>query len=203
MSETANKAAMNLAFKPSRREFAALGAVAAISSSAAVPLAAANIPSAMATLNVKTEGNLFRPETGEHPGLVMFASLAASRSANAAVAHQLASKGWAVLLVNTPDFSETTRINRDVKTHTKWLMAQPGVAKPKKSVAANGMLNDDFVLRSISAAHPTLSLASRAERRAANVSSTLFAAPAAVLAQSAERLNSLQSAARALHRYAA
>lgn len=191
MSEAANKSAMNLAFKPSRRDFAALGAVAAISSSAASTLAAATVSSKMPSFSVKNDGNLFRPETGEYPGLVMFASPAASRSANAAVAHQLASKGWAVLLVDTPTHGDSARINREAKAHAKSLVAQSGVLSPK-----NG-----FVLRSISAAHPTLSLASRAERRAANVSSTLFAAPASVLAQSADRLNSLHSAARALHRY--
>ena len=191
MSEAANKSAMNLAFKPSRRDFAAFGAVAAMGSGVAAPLAAATVSAKTSSFSVKNDGNLFRPEAGEHPGLVMFASPAASRSANAAVAHQLASKGWAVLLVDTPAHGDSVRMNSDAKVHAKSLVAQPGVLASKHG----------FVLRSISAAHPTLSLASRAERRAANVSSTLFAAPASVLAQSADRLNSLHSAARALHRY--
>ena len=193
MSETANKAAMNLAFKPSRRDFAVFGAVAAMGSGAAAPLSAATASATTHSLGVKNAGNLFRPETGEHPGLVMFASPAASRSANAAVAHQLASQGWAVLLVDTPAHGDSTRMNRDAKAHAKSLASQPGVLTPKQG----------FVLRSFSAAHPSLSLASRAERRAANVSSTLFAVPANVLTQSKARLNSLHSAARALHRYAA
>jgi hypothetical protein len=203
VSEAANKASKNLAFKPSRRELAAFGAVAAIGSAAAAPLSAATVSTKTHSLSVKNDGNLFRPETGEHPGLVMFASVAASHSANAAVAHQLASQGWAVMLVNALDYTDTVRVNRDAKAHAKWLLAQPGVSKPKKSAAANSISTNGFVLRSFSAAHPTLSLASRAERRAANVSSTLFAVPATDLAQSKDRLNSLHSAARALHRYAA
>ena len=193
MSEAANKAAMNLAFKPSRRELAAFGAVAAIGSAAAAPLSAATVATKTHSLSVKNDGHLFRPETGEHPGLVMFASPAASRSANAAVAHQLASQGWAVFLVDTPAHGDSARLNREAKAHAKSLVAQSGVLTPKQG----------FVLRSFSAAHPTLSLASRAERRAANASSTLFAVPASALAQSKDRLNSLHSAARALHRYAA
>lgn len=59
MSEAANKSAMNLAFKPSRRDFAALGAVAAISSSAASTLAAATVSSKMPSFSVKNDGNLF------------------------------------------------------------------------------------------------------------------------------------------------
>ena len=203
MSEAANNEALNLAVKPSRRDFAAFGAVAAMGSSIAAPLAAASASDKPRSLVVKNEGGLFRPETGEHPGLVMFASVAASHSANAAVAHQLASQGWAVMLVNAPDYTDTVRVNRDAKAHAKWLLAQPGVSKPKKSAAANSTSTDGFVLRSFSAAHPTLSLASRAERRAANASSTLFAVPATDLAQSKDRLNSLHNAARALHRYAA
>ena len=193
MSEATNKAAMNLAFKPSRRELAAFGAVAAIGSATAAPLSAATVSTKTHSLSVKNDGNLFRPETGEHPGLVMFASVAASRSANAAVAHQLASQGWAVMLVDTPAHADSARMNRDAKAHAKSLVAHPGVLTPKQG----------FVLRSFSAAHPTLSLASRAERRAANASSTLFAVPAFALAHSKDRLNSLHSAARALHRYAA
>lgn len=169
----------------------------------ATTFASAAQPAKSTPLNVQNKGNLFRPETDEHPGLVMFASAAASRSANAAVAHQLASQGWAVLLVDAPEHADTGRVNRDAQVHTEWLVAQPGVLKPNKATKADGMSKHGFVLRSISAAHPTLSLASRSERRLANVSSTLFAAPASVLAQSKVRLESLHSAARALHRLSA
>lgn len=169
----------------------------------ATTLASAAQPIKSAPLKVQNKGNLFRPENDEHPGVVMFASAAASRSANAAVAHQLASQGWAVLLVDAPEHADTKRLNRDAQTYTEWLVAQPGVLKPIKATAAHGESKHGFVLRSFSAAHPALSLASRTERRAANTSSTLFAAPAAVIAQSKDRLNSLHSAARSLHRLSA
>lgn len=205
MTKAANKPINNLSLTPSRREFAAIGAVTALWSggAGATTLASAARSARSASLKVQNTGNLFRPVSDDHPGLVMFASAAASRSANAAVAHQLASQGWAVLLVDAPQNADTASLNRDAQAHVDWLVAQPGVLNTKKATTNAGTSEHGFVLRSFSAAHPTLSLASRSERREANVSSTLFSAPAAILAQSKDRLNSLHSAARALHRYSA
>lgn len=205
MTKAANKPVKNLVFNPSRREFAAVGATAAFwsGSAGATTLATAAQSTKTASLKVQKKGNLFHPATDEHPGLVMFASAAASRSANAAVAHQLASQGWAVLLVDTPEHSDPARVNKEAQAHTEWLVAQPGVLKAQTATVAAGTSKHGFVLRSFSAAYPALSLASRSERRTANASGTLFAAPAAILAQSKDRLNSLHSAARSLHRLSA
>lgn len=203
MTKAANKPVKNLVFNPSRREFAAVGAAAALCSgnAGATTLAAAAQPIKSASLKVQRNGNLFHPETGKYPGVVMFASAAVSRSANAAVAHQLASQGWAVLLVDAPEHADPARVNKEAQAHSEWLVAQPSVLKTQNATA--GTSKHGFVLRSFSAAHPVLSLASRTERRAANASGTLFAVPAAILVQSKDRLNSLHSAARSLHRLSA
>jgi hypothetical protein len=199
--KAANNPATKSGFTPSRREFAAFGATAAMCSANAAPLAAATGVTKSVVQKVKITGNLFQPETGKHPGLVMFASAAASRSANAAVAQQLAAQGWAVMLVDAPEHADTAQLNRDAQAHAKWLVSQAGVAAPERASRAKGLASHGFVLRSFSAAHPALSLATRTERRAANASGTLFALPTAT--QSQDRLNSLHSAARALHRFSA
>lgn len=193
------------AFMPSRRQLGAFGAAAAaLGTAAAAPLVAATGVSRSPQLNViKVEGNLFRPEAGKHPGLVMFSSAAASRSANAAVAHQLASRGWAVMLVDAPLHADPARLERDARTHVAWLSSQPGVAVSKPVSNAHGISEQGYVLQSFSAAHPALSLASREKRRAANCSGVLFAVPAAVLAKAEARRNSLHVAARSLHQLAA
>jgi hypothetical protein len=197
VSEATINPVRNLALNPSRRQFAALGAVAAIysGSAAAAPLASNTKPLKTGSLKVTVDGNLFRPEAGEHPGLVMFASAAAANSANAAVAHQLASQGWAVLLVATQVTDDPDRINQAARKHIDWLVTQSGVAAvPAKESAAN----HGYSLHSFGAAQPRLSLASRDERRSAAASAVLFAAPAALLAKHSENLN---AAARALHRF--
>ena len=64
MSEAANNEALNLAYKPSRREFAAFGAIAAMGSGVAAPLAAASASEKPRSLIVKNEGGFIRPENG-------------------------------------------------------------------------------------------------------------------------------------------
>jgi hypothetical protein len=194
-----NKPIRDLVFNPTRRQFAAFGSVAALCSGSAgatsltVGASSAKAPSH----SVHRQGNLFRPESGEHPGLVMFASAAASHSANAAVAEQLASQGWAVLLVESHSSKDPDRINRDARAHVDWLVTQSGVAAiPAKESAANHC----YTLRSFCAAQPKFSLASRDERQSASASAVLFAAPAALLAKHSENLN---AAARALYRFSA
>jgi hypothetical protein len=110
------------------------------------------------------------------------------------VAHQLASQGWAVLLVATQVTDDPDRINQAARKHVDWLVTQSGVAAvPAKESAAN----HGYSLHSFGAAQPRLSLASRDERRSAAASAVLFAAPAALLAKHSENLN---AAARALYR---
>lgn len=184
---------------PSRRQFAALGAVTALwgGSAVAAPTSVARKPLAVRSVRAESGTMLFRPETGEHPGLVMFETSGSSHSANAAVAQQLASQGWAVLLVGPHSIDDPARITRDTRGYVRWLVSQPGVAaitaKERDSM-------DGFTLRSFSAAQPSLSLASREERRAAAACNVLFAAPGALLAKDGARCQSLNSAARALYR---
>jgi hypothetical protein len=204
VSEASSNPGRNLALNPSRRQFAALGAVAAIcsGSAAAAPLASSITPLKMGALKVKVDGNLFRPEVGEHPGLVMFASAAAANSANAAVAHQLAAQGWAVLLVETRAVDDPTRITRAARAHVGWLVAQPGVAAPGAQ-ATHGDKMHGFTLRNVSAAQPSLSLVSREERRSAATCNLLFAVPSGLVTKDRVRFESLSSAARAIYRRSA
>jgi hypothetical protein len=201
--KAANDQTTKSGFAPSRREFAAFGATAAMCSANAAPLAAATVSTKSVAQKVKISGNLFQPETGNHPGLVMFASAAASRSANAAVAHQLASQGWAVMLVEAPALADPSQINLDAHKHVAWLAAQPSVVTSKPVANGHGLSKQGYVLQSFSASHPALSLASREERREANCCGLLFAVPIGALAASDMRRNSLQLAARSLHRLSA
>jgi hypothetical protein len=204
--EITKEPAGNSVLNPSRRGFAAMGVIAAAWSGSAVaaPLAGNFKPQKAGALKVKVDGNLFRPEVGEHPGLVMFASAAVSSSANAAVAQQLASQGWSVMLVDSVPVDDPARITRAARAHVHSLLAQPGVLETTTPSA-----NEDdramrgFMLRSVSAAQPSLSLASREERRSAAASNILFAAPGALLKKDQARFESLSGAARALHRRAA
>jgi hypothetical protein len=181
MTDRVTKPALNA----TRRQFAAMGvaAVAATgigsSASAAAPQVAERAISGAA---------MFTPITGEYPGLVMFASPAASRSANAAVAGDLAKQGWAVLLVDAPS-GDVRAINQVARAHTALLAAQPGVAKAEAG----------YSLRSFDEAAPLLGIGKLpgAQRGAA-----LFAMPVAS-AKSDERRQSLHNAARALYRLAA
>ncbi|MBK8373471.1 hypothetical protein [Sphingorhabdus sp.] len=203
--DVANNPSKKMEFKPSRREFAAIGTVAAMwsGSAGAAPLAVAAKPKKASPLKVEVKGDLFRPESGDYPGLVMYSYAAASRAANAAVAHQLASQGWAVLLVDTDTDKSAADINRDAKRHVAWLMAQEGVSSNSAVSFAKQGSDRGFALRSYSAAQTKLSLADRDQRRKAAASSVLFAAPEGLVAKSEARRESLFAAARALHRFAA
>lgn len=205
MSVVARKPTKNSTFAPSRREFAAIGAATALwsGSAGAAPLAAAAKPIKAKPLKVQVKGGLFRPETGEHPGLVMYSYPAASRAANAAVAHQLASQGWAVLLIETDASKNPADINRDAKRHVAWLTAQAGVASSGALAFAKRGSEHAFALRSYSAALKKFSLADRDQRRNAASSSVLFATPEGLVSKSEARRESLFAAARALHRLAA
>ncbi len=171
-----------------RRQFAAMSVAAAAAGGIGSSASAAPLPVAERSVS---GGALFAPVSGEHPGLVMFASPAASASANAAVAQGLATQGWAVMLV--PALSgDPQQMNRTAKGYAAKLAAQSGVSGDR----------DAYVLQSVSAAQPALSLASRSERQAAVQRTVLFALPAATTKSSAKR-ESLDQAARALYRLAA
>lgn len=195
MSESIKAAGLNA----TRREFAGFGIAAVAATGVGAPALAAeialptpsftprtvNVPAAFGT----TPGTLFVPEGQSLPGVVMYASPTAARSANLTVARQLAGRGWAVLLVDTPEFRDPRQIARDAVTHAAWLEDQPGVIK-----AQGG-----YTLRNFSAAFPKFSLASRAARQQAGLAGSLFAVPSKLQAKH----DSLNEAARALHRLAA
>jgi hypothetical protein len=197
--ETSDHSTAKLAIEPTRRQFAAMGAIATAalgwsgSSAAAAPVAVSERSATVATERGAVPAKLFKPEASEQPGLVMFAFAAASPSANAAVARQLAEQGWSVLLVDAPTVTNEQAINRDARAHMAWLKTQPGVAGG----------TDDYRLRTVGATFPKLSLASRAERQAASKSAVLFAVPTGRDSNSKARVESLSGAARALHRIAA
>jgi len=205
VAKASKNSAGNLAIEPTRRQFAAMGAVATsmLGWSGAAAAAPASIAVSESKVSVTTElgqaaARLFKPEAGEQPGLVMFAFAAASPSANAAVARQLAERGWSVLLVDAPSDASPQAINRAARAHTAWLKSQPGVAGGDRSGGT-----DDYRLRAIGATFPKLSLASRVERQVASRSAVLFAVPAGQDSNTKARTESLTGAARALHRLAA
>lgn len=180
------------ALNATRRQFAGMGVVAAAAAATGWSASALAAPLAVAERSLGgSAAMMFAPEIGEHPGLVMFASPAASHAANAVIAKDLAGQGWAVMLVDAPR-GDVQQINRTAKAHAALLAGQAGVASTA----------DTYVLRSFSAAQPALSLASRSERQAAVRSGVLFALPVAT-AKSAEQQESLHRAARSLHRLAA
>jgi hypothetical protein len=188
MTDSANKPAFNA----TRRQFAGMGAVAAAAAATGwcASANAAALPVTERALGTAS-AKLFAPEAGSFPGLVMFASPAASAAANAAIARDLAGQGWSVMLVDAPN-GDPQQINRAAKAHAAVLSTQTGVAVGEGA----------FVLRSFSAAQPAMSLASRSERQLAVRSGVLFALPAAA-AKSAAQQESLHRAARSLYRLAA
>lgn len=204
MPEASTHSTEKASIEPTRRQFAAMGAIATTVMGWSGTAAAA-APSAVIEQSVKIPaqrgqiaGKMFKPEVGAQPGLVMFASAAASPAANAAVARQLAEQGWSVLLVDAPIGANPETINRDARALVAWLKAQSGVAGAEQPGSKDG-----YRLQSIVAAYPKMSLASRAECRAASCSAVLFAVPEGQAAKTEARTESLTGAARALHRLAA
>lgn len=200
MPETSTQSTDKFAIEPTRRQFAAMGAIATTvmgwtgSAAAATPAAITEHSVHVSAQRGQIAATVFKPEIGEQPGLVMFAFAAASPSANAAVARQLAGQGWSVLLVDAPADATPQSINRDARAHFAWLAAQPGVAAGGKN---------EFSLRTVAASFPKVSLASRTERQAASKSAVLFAVPEGQASKTEARAESLAGAARALHRLAA
>lgn len=203
MPGTSKNSNDKVTIEPTRRQFVAMGAVATTvmgwsGSAAAAPVAVSEHGVSVSAERGQVAAQLFKPQTGEQPGLVMFAHAAASPSANAAVARQLAQQGWAVLLVASPTGASPEAINRNARAHTAWLNAQPGVTGGEADGGKNA-----YCLRTVAATYPRLSLASRAERQAAAKSAILFAVPAGPASNTKARAESLADAARALHRFAA
>lgn len=181
MTDQSTKSVLNT----TRRQFAAMSVAAAAATGIGSSASAAPLPVAERTVS---GGALFAPVSGEHPGLIMFASPAASASANAAVANDLATQGWTVLLVDAP-VGDAQQINRAAKAHAATLAGMTGVAKADAG----------YSLRSFDEAQPLLGIG---KRPAAKRAAALFALPVAT-AKDAARRQSLHNAARSLYRLAA
>lgn len=181
MTDQSTKPVLNT----TRRQFAAMGVAAVAASGFSGSASAASLPVAERSVSGAA---LFAPTAGEHPGLVMFASPAASASANAAVARDLAKQGWAVMLVAAPS-GDVRQINQTAKAHTALLASQSGVITAEAG----------YSLRNFDEAAPLLGIGKLpgAKRGAA-----LFALPVAA-AKSDARRQSLHNAARALYRLVA
>lgn len=173
------------ALSTTRRGFAAMGVAAVAASGFGGSALAAEVQVAERAISGAA---LFAPTTGEHPGLVMFASSAVSTSASAAVARDLAKQGWVVMLVAAPT-GDVRAINQAARAHAALLAAQPGVAKAEAG----------YSLRSFDEAAPLLGIG---KLPAAKRGAALFAMPTTA-AKSDARRQSLHNAARALHRLAA
>ena len=203
MPKTSRHSTDKLTVEPTRRQFVAMGAIATTvlgwsGTASAAPIAIGEHSVSVSAARGPVAARLFKPELGEQPGLVMFAFAAASPSANAAVARQLAEQGWSVLLVDAPTGASPEAINRDARAHSAWLTTQPGVAGGDLVSGKN-----HYRLRTVAASYPKVSLASRAERQAASRSAVLFAVPEGQASNTKARAESLAGAARALHRLAA
>lgn len=183
MTDATKTAALNA----TRRQFAAMGAAAFASVGLGTRASAASMPVTERAVG-GSAASLFVAESGEHPGLVMFAVPSASRAANAAVAKDLVRQGWSVLLVDKPE-GDDRRINRTAKAHTALLASQPGVASAEAG----------YSLCSFAAAKPVFGLA---KTRAETTGTLLVAIPVATRKDRVRR-ESLENAARLLHRYAA
>ena len=203
MPEMSEQSTDKLAIEPTRRQFVAMGAMATTAlgwsgTAAAAPIAVSEHSVSVPAGQRQVAAKLFKPELGEQPGLVMYSYAAASPSANAAIARQLAEQGWSVLLVDAPTGANPEAINRGARAHVAWLRAQPGVTGGDLASGKN-----HYRLRTVAASYPKVSLASRAERQAACGSAVLFAVPEGQASDTKARAESLAGAARALHRLAA
>lgn len=194
-----------------RRGFATLSAAGAVAVCAgaakAAPLTLTESRTSVATPHGAADAWLVHPASGRHPGVVMWPDAAGLRGSTLAVARQLAGQGFAVMVVDRTyhgaDLSGIEahrRANRDAKAFVAVLNRHDAV---QPAAAKSGSLGNGYSLRSISAAHSRLSLASRAERIAAAQSGLLVAVPDALVARVPAKMDKLSEAARLAFRAAA
>lgn len=206
-----------VASQVTRRGFAALsaaGAVAAcIGTAQAATLALSETRESIATPHGAADGWFVRPSTGRHPGVVMWSDSAAMQRHGLTVARRLAEQGFAVLVVErgygatSAALSGTVEchqmVNRDARVLVAWIDAHSSVQPAGSLSSAMQGVGGGYSLRTISAAAPRVSLASRAERIAAAQSGMLFAVPNAAVARVPARMDKLSEAARLAYRAAA
>ena len=171
----------------------------------------------IATPHGPANGWFVRPASGQHPGVVMWPDAAGLRSSTQAIASQLAEQGYSVLVVDRSYHRAIASavatgqgngvhadqlVSRDARAFVAWLNGQETV-QPAIAAADNiSGIGNGYSLRSISAAQPRLSLATRSERVAAARSAYLFAVPEATVARSPALMAKLHATARLLYRAA-
>lgn len=148
---------------------------------------------AIATTTGPDGSTFMRPAKGRAPALAMWAKPgAASREA----ARRLAMQGWAVLLADDTKLGSEKAIRLNASAMMEWLEQQEGVQPAGKR--SGGSLGRGYTLRSVSAARPRFSLATRAQRREASASAILVACADASFSQAAR--SELGEAAHLIHR---
>lgn len=199
----------------SRRGFAAMGA--AVAAAAGVGTAKAATPTALrksreviATPLGNADTYFVRPTSGQHEAVVLWAPGGEKRDANVAVADYLAEQGFAVLMVDRSyhdlapgqigGLHVDQLANRDARALVAWLNRQDGVQPSSESTAGPAALGHGYTLRTISAAHPRMSLANRSERQVAALSGMMVAIPTAGVARRPDRMEKLSQAVRLAHR---
>lgn len=181
-----------------RRGFAAMGAgAAAFAVGAKASTGTLEVTERVVGLPVgagSLAAKIYEPNTGEHPGLIMWAP---SGAGVRAAATRLSEQGWSVLVVNEEKDIDSPAFKRKARQLVAWLQQQPSVARlPGKVSGGATDLGNGYVLRSVGATAPRLSLASAGERRIAAQTAYLFAMPSTETVRSPERLATLNEAAR-------
>lgn len=138
----------------SRRQFAALGAAAVAAGYAGTAQAALPVQERTARVTLRdgaVDALFVHPAEGRHPGVVLWTDLAGLRASSATIARDLASAGFAVVMVDPchrggkasaaakVEAIDELHLNRDSKDLTAWLDRQDQVAG-----AANG-----YVVRNV------------------------------------------------------
>ncbi|WP_088307235.1 dienelactone hydrolase family protein [Novosphingobium sp. B 225] len=140
----------------SRRQFAALGVVTAAAAGYS-GVAHAALPVQERKVQVETRDGTAtvlyaHPAEGKHPGVVLWPDVAGLRSSNEAIARELASAGFAVMMIDpyyragsAPSKADKLanlreeHVTRDSKDLTAWLDAQVEVASAKDGYVVEAM----------------------------------------------------------------
>lgn len=174
----------------------AAGAVAAVATPGVVHAAPFKVDAKRVSIPTQSgtvDGLFYAASGSKHPGVVMWAD-----ANGQAVARRLAEQGFAVLLANGTRHMDADHqaINREAKGLVAWLSQQEGVENVRALPKSNNGLGNGYVLRSITAAQPRLSLASKEERKAHAMGGMLVAMPVVSVARSPQRMEVIEHSAR-------
>jgi hypothetical protein len=191
----------------SRRQFAALGAVAALATQASVGHAATPVTRRSVKVSARAgsaNAELFHPAEGQHPGVVLWTDVAGLREANAEIGRKLAAAGLAVLMVDPAHRGglTTTRAEAIVHGLKSDFLQQDGAdfsawldAQPETRSSAGG-----YVLRAMGATPSALTMRSRPKLAR---SGYLVSVPAGKSALTASQRAALEQAINATEHLAA